>query len=72
MNYFVCEYCGGTAYVKDKNSNTYSCTRCKTKYNVCSECGGTGYVILETGLFDCDKCDGSGLIPRKSQNAKKL
>lgn len=65
MNFFVCENCDGTAYTKDKKSDTYSCTKCKTKYNVCAECGGTGYVILETGLFDCPKCNGSGLLKNK-------
>ena len=66
MNYFICENCNGTAYVQDKDDKQiYHCTRCKTNYHICMNCEGTGYVLLETGIFDCPKCNGSGLLKNK-------
>jgi hypothetical protein len=50
-----------------ENEYNYSCEECKTNYLICPECDGEGFAETENGFFDCDCCEGTGLII-KSEN----
>lgn len=41
---------------------SYKCPKCNSIYIKCSECEGEGFAETIHGHFDCDNCNGSGLI----------
>lgn len=40
----------------------YICIKCGTIYKVCLDCEGEGFAQTENGIFDCETCQGTGLI----------
>jgi ribosomal protein L37AE/L43A len=54
------EDCNG--YLEKMNDHTYICKECKSVYSVCQECDGEGFAQTENGIFDCDACNGAGLM----------
>lgn len=59
MNYFICESCNSTTYIKDNNK--FICKKCNAEHVICMNCQGTGFIITENGMFDCKECNGSGV-----------
>lgn len=44
---------------------SYKCHKCNSIYIKCPECEGEGFAETIHGYFDCDNCNGSGLIKIK-------
>lgn len=55
--------CSGYLVLKSENGHEiYVCDKCGRKYLKCKECEGEGFAQTENGIFDCDTCQGTGLI----------
>jgi transcription initiation factor IIE alpha subunit len=45
-----------------RETNVYQCKECGKKYIQCFDCDGEGFAETIHGYFDCETCNGSGLI----------
>lgn len=45
-----------------RQTEIYQCKTCGEKYIRCYECEGAGFAETIHGHFDCEVCNGSGLI----------
>jgi hypothetical protein len=54
------EDCNG--FLEKIDDHTYVCKECKSVYSKCQECDGEGFAQTENGIFDCEFCDGFGLM----------
>lgn len=45
-----------------KQARIYQCSECGQRYIQCCECEGEGFSETIHGHFDCEVCNGSGLI----------
>lgn len=52
--------CNGNLIKKD--GDTYVCSKCNSIYIKCKACDGEGFAQTENGIFDCEVCQGIGLL----------
>lgn len=55
--------CPGYLELKIENEiEIYICNKCGKRFQKCNECEGEGFAQTENGIFDCEECQGTGIL----------